>query len=126
MEKMLFQPTWLIAIEILGLAIAAWILGRLIVIAMVEIPRFIEEYPLIMIESERPNCRATWFSKGVMLTSRASGVAIAEWPTSDVRAFLANNSGLFARFSLRFCHRLRIGNSARFGWARQPAGSRRW
>lgn len=109
MEKMVYQPAWLTALEILGLFIAAWIIGRLIVIAMIEIPRFIEEYPLRMIESERPNCRVTWISKGVMLTSRASGVAIAEWPTSDVRTFMANNTGLFARLSLRFCHRFANG-----------------
>ena len=97
----------LLALVLLSLVVGylAQLLLRLIVYG---IPQFLEGLPLSVVEREYPGSRLTWLTKGVLLTSRATGKTVAEIPLADVLAALTRRPGLLSYACVRFCSRLRI------------------
>jgi hypothetical protein len=66
------------------------------------IPAVLNGYPLLLVEQDYPDCRATWIAKGALLTSRGTGKTVAEIPVSTVVAVVSRRDEVLARMCLRF------------------------
>lgn len=98
LDNILHLPTWLLLI----LPVLAGLVGMLIPRTLNAFMYFLGQYPLIVLESEHPGCRATWITHGVLLTSRTTGKAVLEIPATAARTVLLKRGGLRGRICLRF------------------------
>jgi len=111
MEKtLLLYPIWSFAI----LAVLALVFGYLAQIAFkgvfYGIPHLLLEYPLTVLEAEHPDCRASWLTNGIMLTSLSTGKTVEEIPLSKIHAALSKRGGILAHICWRFNDRLGAGD----------------
>lgn len=98
LENITNLPIWLLLI----LPVLAALVGMLIPRTFYALMYFLGKYPLVVLEGEHPECRATWLTHGVLLTSRTTGRAVLEIPPSTVRSVLFKRGGLRGRICLRF------------------------
>jgi hypothetical protein len=110
MDRLLHLPTWLTVAAIIALMLSAVATGSFIRAAIkffkLDVPFLISQHPLRIVEELHPGHRATWIVGGVMLTSKVTGRAKTEIPTSTVRALLVKRSDLLSRLSVQFCRQL--------------------
>lgn len=110
LENILHLPTWIgvavMAVLMLSAAATGSFIRMVITLLKQEVPHFIEQHPLRIVEEEHPGHRATWIAGGVMLTSKVTGKAAVEVPVSTVRKMMEKRSDFVSRISMRFCRQL--------------------
>jgi len=96
------HPVWMFAAAIPLSLLFGYLARKAIGFAAYGIPQILYDYPLYVIEGENSDHRASWLSKGVLLSSRSTGKEIAEIPATVVRTALKERGGLASWICLRF------------------------